>query len=85
MSDRIEKDWKDLDFDKVDMDSGNWSWGRGGHPLSDYQYSISHVSDKLVETRYKMPLCINQMLKSNYGYGKQDIVNNLRKILQINH
>jgi hypothetical protein len=81
--DRIEKSFTDLDIDAVDFQSGNWSWGCGGHPLRDNEYSISHVSAKLVETRYKLPECINYMLKRQYGFGDSERIGKIKKALGI--
>ena len=56
---RIEKTWKDLDWDAVNFESssvsnkpgaGQWAWGCGGLPHRDDEYSISHVDEKLVDT-----------------------------------
>ncbi len=70
--DRDEKTWKDLDCEKVnfefssvskDPEAGHWGWGCGGAPHEDHEYSISRVDDQLSEVRYKMPDCINRMLR----------------------
>lgn len=58
---RIEKDWTELDFTKVDFKSGEWLLGCGGLPLLDDQYAITYInSEDLSETRYKLPECLNQ-------------------------
>jgi hypothetical protein len=80
---RIEKDWKDLDFDSVDFDSGNWGWCRGGRPLNDNEFAICNVTDDLVETCYKMPKCINRMLLAQYEYGKDDKLKQIQAALGI--
>ena len=55
-----------------DPNAGHWMWGRGGHPHGDHEFSISYVDDGLVETRYKMPPPINEMLRLQRDHGKQD-------------
>lgn len=60
---RIEKDWSELDAEAVDFESGEWSWGRGGHPLQDHEYGVTHVNEEMVQTRYKAPPFINEMLR----------------------
>ncbi len=83
-SDRTDKSWKELDFDEVDFDSGNWSWGSGGGPLSDNEHTISHVSDgDLHETRYKMPDCINNMMKTAYDGGKHDLQQKYKNLMDL--
>lgn len=79
--DRTEKTWKDIDWDAVnfkssrqdpkDPNAGHWSWGRGGYPHNDWEYSISYVDDKLNETRYKMPEAISHMLRVASNCGKE--------------
>ena len=67
---RVEKDWTELDFAKVDFESNNWSWNCGGSPLDDDEYGISHHSD-MVETRYKLPPCLSYMLRKQELYGAE--------------
>jgi hypothetical protein len=76
--DRIEKTHKELDWDAVDFRSGggmNWSWGRGGYPYRSHEWGISHyqeVNGDIVETRYKMPQVVNEMLQRTYQSGIND-------------
>ncbi len=72
----FEKSHTELDWDLVDFDS-DWTWGMGGHPLQHDEWAISYIDDALIETRYKMPSCINRMLKLRYKHGVDD---KLRKI-----
>lgn len=82
MTDRIEKNWKDLDLEKVDFSQGgNWNWSRGGLPLLDYEYAISHYSENGTETRYKLPPCINKMLKQQYSLGANEARRKIRSAL----
>lgn len=74
---RIEKDFKELDFGKVDFENGRWTWGCGGHPLNSGEWSISYLEDGLIEQRYKMPPCINQMLSHRYKAGERDTRRNI--------
>jgi len=89
MVDRTEKNWRDLDFDKVVLDlhkpgGGNWSWGCGGSPLADHEWSISHIaSEDLHETRYKMPDCISEMLHLRKEHGKIEIQQNFKSLLDM--
>lgn len=84
MMNRIDKELKDLDCKKVNFKSGNWSWGRGGHPFDNDEYFISFTDDKtLDETRYKLPACISQMLRSNYEHGAEDARAKIRAALDI--
>ncbi len=89
---RIEKSWEDLDFTKVnfqsssesdDPEAGHWGWGRGGGPLKDQEFSISHVDEKLVETRYKMPPCINEMLINQRLHGAEEAKGAIKRALDI--
>jgi hypothetical protein len=70
--DRNEKELKDLDTSTVDFDNGEWTWGNGGHPLTDQDFFISHTDDGLTETRYKLPECISRMLRTQYRHGQED-------------
>ena len=66
---RIEKAFSDLDISKVDFSSGRWHYGRGGLPHGDFEWSISHISDDMTETRYKLPDCLSKMLNTQYSHG----------------
>jgi len=79
--DRIELDISDIDFESVDFNSGKWHWGCGGHPLQDHEWFIAYVDDDLVETRYKMPSCINKMLRMRYEYGQNDAKRSIQSAL----
>lgn len=81
--DRIEKDISEIHWDSVDFKSGSWSWGRGGLPLKDNEYSISYVSEELIETRYKLPQCINIMLRRTEEWGKTDAQGKMKRALGI--
>lgn len=74
MGDSI-KSWKDLDFDAVDFNSG-WAWSRAGT-----SFSISHVDEDLAETEYKMPSCINSMLRQERRFGKESVRSEMKKVL----
>jgi len=80
---RIEKEFKDLDLDKVDLFSPRWYWGRGGLPLKDDEWFVTHLSEILQETRYKLPEFINYLLKSRYTDGQENVRNEIKKILNI--
>lgn len=81
--DRIEKDWTDLDCSEVDFDCGNWSWGRGGSPLQDWDYSITYVASDtdLTETRYKLPECLSLMLRRSEQHGAEDAKRTIRNAI----
>ena len=81
---RIEKKLIDLDTSKVDFENGSWGWCRGGHPLRDGQYAISHVADddELTETRYALPDCINKMLRQEAKRGADEARRKIRIALQ---
>lgn len=94
MSDRIEKSWEDLDWNAVNFKSsresdkpgaGHWCWGCGGFPLGDHEFSISYVDDDLVETCYKMPAPINEMLRLQEVHAteaaKREIESAFRKVV----
>lgn len=67
---RIDRDWTELDFSKVNFEPGSgWSWGRGGRPLDDWEYSISFSDDDGQQDRYKLPGCISQMLRMQERFG----------------
>lgn len=83
--DRIEKNWTELNFDEVDFESGEWSFGCGGYPFQDGEYGISRhcheTESEVVEIRYKMPKCINKMLKRRYENGVVEQQDRVRKAL----
>jgi len=79
----IEKTLADLDVDAVDFESGSWSWGRGGHPLSEQDFAISHVDKDFKETRYAMPKCINKMLKSQFQQGEDEAKRAIQQALGV--
>ena len=79
----INKDWKELDVNAVDFKNGSWSWGRGGGNLQDHEFSVSHISKDLVETNYKCPEWLNQMLRLQYRTGKEGAQANMRHCLGI--
>ena len=81
--DRIEKSWKDLNFDEVDFDSGNWAWSCGGEPHKNFEFSICYVDEKLDEIRYKMPACISKMLMLQRKFGIDEAQNNIKHALGI--
>ena len=82
--DRIEKSWKELDFDVVDFSSGSgWTWGMGGYPLETGEYSISMIEDDYTDIRYTLPKCINDMLTTIEKWGKDDALSNVRRSLGI--
>ncbi len=79
---RIEKDYTELDFNSVDfdvVDTANphhkWSWGQGGHPLSDNEFYISSFDGKsFVETRYRLPEIISEMLSEQFRHGGNEAI-----------
>lgn len=87
--DRIDKSWKELDFDEVDFRSraeggpGRWGYGQGGHPLQDQEWSISFIDENYTEIRYKMPSCINEMLSFQRQHGAEEVQSAIRKALDI--
>ena len=78
---RIEKDFSELDLSAVDLNSGNWAWGRGGHPHENHEWSISHIDSDMVETRYKAPHFINVMLTLQERHGKESAQATMREAL----
>jgi hypothetical protein len=80
---RIEKPYTDLDWNSVYFGNGNWSWGNGGYPLDDNEFFIAHTDDKFVETRYKMPICINEMLKVQRRHGNDEKLRMIQSALGI--
>ena len=80
---RIEKLLSDLDTSKVNFEDGHWSYGRGGHPLHDCEWAISHTSDEYVETRYKLPDCLNVMMEAQYRHGGEDARGQIRHALGV--
>jgi len=83
MEDRIEKELKDLNFDLVDFDSGAWSWGKGGRPLEDNEFSITHTAEDLTETRYRLPKCLNEMMLRHYEWGAEEARYKIRRALGV--
>lgn len=84
---RIEKDWKELDFEKVDFDYKGpglqWTWARGGSPLEDYEWSISSIDQEMNETRYKLPECFNTMLNRQFQFGAESARGKIRSALGV--
>lgn len=84
---RIEKDWKELDADKVDFNHKGplqqWTWSRGGRPLEDWEWSISAINEDLTETRYKLPECLNTMLNAQFRYGEESARGKMRNALGV--
>jgi len=84
MSKQIEKDFSEFPQDaKVDFSDGHWSWGRGGRPLGDWDFSISYTDDDLTQTRWKLPPCISTMLVSSERHGKEEAQRKIRSALGI--
>lgn len=83
MPERIEKSITELDFDTVNFYSGQWTWGCGGHPLTDDEYSITHFAVDNVVSRYRLPECLNYIIRRSYNQGYQDALENARKALGI--
>jgi hypothetical protein len=79
----IIKPFKELDFDAVDFESGDWSYGRGGFPLEEDQWAISCVIEDFQEIRYPLPLFINQIINYRYVRGKEDAKAKIREALGI--
>ncbi len=65
----IEKSFDELDVEQVNFKSGDWIWGNGGFPQKDDEYSISYIDESMIKTRYKLPECINYMLKTQHEWG----------------
>jgi len=80
---RIEKNWSDLDFDTVDFDDGNWGFSSGGHPHNTGEWSICHADDDLNETRYKLPECINHMMRLQRKWGDDDAIGRIKHALRL--
>jgi hypothetical protein len=79
---RVEKNWTELDFSKVDLEvGGGWTWGRGGMPLASYEYSISSFDDEGNETRYKLPDCISKMCAMQERFGANKARRAIREAL----
>jgi hypothetical protein len=81
---RTDKSWRDLPFDEVKYDdNGEWGWGNGGYPPNDLETSISSYDAEGNEVRYKMPQCINIMLRRMYECGTQDTQERIKRALGI--
>jgi hypothetical protein len=80
---RIEKQLSDLDTSKVDFKEGHWDCGRGGRPLEDHEWWISHYSEDFIESRYKLPQCLNEMLADQYKFGAEEAKAKIRDALGI--
>jgi len=81
MKDKI-KQIKDLDFKKVDF-SKEWTWGRGGHGLDDYDYHISYIKQDLSAEIYVLPECISTMLKLSYERGMDRKLKDIKDALGV--
>lgn len=80
---RIEKSFKDLDFDQVDFQQRNWMFSKGGLPLSDDEWSISYIDKEGTEIRYKLPHCINQMINAVSKNSVDGFKSKIRDLLGI--
>jgi len=87
VSDRIEKDLSDLNFDDVDFDGefkGNWSFSAGGSPHVSGEWSITYLDPvTYTETRYKLPPFLNCMIKMTSRWEKDDALRKVRNALGI--
>ena len=75
------KTWRDIDLNSVDFESQEWSYGMGGFPLNDGEWSIDHLDKDMNETRYRMPQCINIMLRRRYENGLNEAKSKIRSAL----
>lgn len=85
---KIEKSWKDLDFDKVDLSHEQtcWTLSRGGHPLGDWEWALSFTTygEATYEvTRYRLPLCISLIINEAEARGQQNAKQEIRWMLGI--
>lgn len=86
----IEKNWKDLDLDKVDFGTdvaGNtqWSFSAGGHPHGSDEWSIYTYTDDETQVRYKLPECINEMMRLQRKCGGDEATRRIRSTLGMNY
>lgn len=79
---RIEKDFKELDFTIVDLKKG-WSWGQGGFPLGDSERSVSLYTDDGVETRYKFPEFLNEIIDMERRWAREEVQRDIKIALGI--
>lgn len=78
----IEMKWKDLNLDEVYFhDNSPWNFLREKNEIGDYDYMITysdHISYTII---YKMPECINNMLRMERKSG--EIINEFKDIFKI--
>lgn len=69
----IEKDWKALDWSRVDLRSDQWTWGRGGAPLLSDEWFVEFFPDDISAkpVRYKLPDCVSFMLSAAERDGRE--------------
>jgi hypothetical protein len=80
---RIEKDFSELDTSKVDFKGNDWTFSCGGYPSEDHDWAISHIADDedMTETRYKLPKCLNEMVRTISRWGREEAEKTMRRAL----
>lgn len=69
--------------DNIQLGVDNWSFGKGGHGLKDWQWIISQTHDDLSQDIYVMPDIICEVLDRTREWGKDEIRNEIHRILEI--
>jgi len=77
---RVEKDFSELDTDKVDFTT-DWTWGSCGQPFKDGERFISHVAEDMTETRYKLPRCLNYMINLEKEWATKEAQDKMKMAL----
>lgn len=81
MSEKDEiKLWRDLP-DAIDFNDGKWTWGRGGRPLTEWQYFIAYTYDDLHQDVYILPGYLGEMLRRQEESGAEKAKTTIRHAL----
>lgn len=76
----VIKPWRELP-DTIDLEDGHWNWGRGGRPLTEWQYFIAYCHDDLHQDMYVLPGFLCEMLRKQEEYGGEKAQRTVRQAL----
>lgn len=69
--------------ENVQLGVDGWSFGLGGHGLKDWQWHISQTHGDLGQDIYVMPNIICKILDRVREWGKNEIRNEIHRVLRI--
>lgn len=81
MSDKdVIKPWRELP-ETIDFEADHWTWGRGGKPLTEWQYFIAYTHDDLHQDMYVLPNYLSEMLRRQEEHGAENAKRTIRLAL----